>query len=112
MWELVTWLQPISHERLVTVIDLDEFQAGYVPGDHFQVAENVSFSDIRAKGVPGTPPGRRYREDQPWMILLDAGGQGVEQVSLRLPADEHELLQDPGFTGSQGQPFRVQHDLK
>src|SRR5262245_5590866 len=56
--------EPVTHRRLIAVVDLDVLQAGRVLCDEIKVILYLLCRDTRTEAVPGTPAGRRSSRSQ------------------------------------------------
>src|SRR5262245_16435927 len=61
--------EPVAHERLITIIDLNVFETRRVFRDEVEIVEHLLRRDARTKAVPGAPARRRCLAAQRWMIL-------------------------------------------
>src|SRR5437867_566072 len=61
--------QPVAHSRLITIVDLNVFEAGHILRDEVEIIENLLCGDAGTEAIPGAPSGRRGLATQGWMIL-------------------------------------------
>src|SRR5690348_6161123 len=72
--------QPIAHGGLITIVDLNVFEAGRILRDEVEIVEHLLRSDAGTEAIPGTPPGRRRQAAQRRMILSKAFGELRQQL--------------------------------
>ena len=103
--------QPVAHGGLVAIVELHVLELRRVFGDGGEVVHHVLGGDARAEAIPTAPAGGRRGELQGRMIHGDAAGELVEQLGAIGAGGEEELLEIPGFAGSEREAFGIEHDL-
>src|SRR5262249_20545249 len=104
--------QPVAHRRLITIVDLNVFEAGRILRDEVEVIEHLLRCDTRTEAIPGAPSRRWSLAAQWWMILNKASRQLREQLVAVRSGRECEFLQFPCLTRREFEIFCVDHSLQ
>src|SRR5215831_4199374 len=73
--ESAAGFQPVAHGGLITIVDLNVFEARRILRDEVEIVEDLLGRDARTEAIPGTPSSRRSRPAQRRMILNEPLGQ-------------------------------------
>ena len=105
-------LQPVPHERLISVVDLHVGESQRTIRNRFKIVDHVPLGDLRPVAVPRTPSGGRFIPRQPRVSQRQLIGKHREQLLPVSPFQREEILEYPCLSGSEDLPFGVQHDLE
>ena len=110
--ECGTRLEPITHRRLVAVVDLYVTQTWNVFRDEVEIVEHLLRRNAWAKAVPRTPTGGWVWKTQPRMTGDEPGRQILQQALTIISGFIHERFELPRFAGSQLAIFGVDDDFQ
>src|SRR5262245_58479595 len=60
-------VEPVTHGRLITIVDLNVFETWHIFRDEVEIVEHLLRRDARAEAIPGAPARRRSLAAQGWM---------------------------------------------
>src|SRR5689334_6004919 len=86
--ESAAGFQPVTHGGLITIVDLNVFEAGRILGDEVEIVEHLLGRDARTEAIPGAPTCRWGLRSQRRMILNEPLGQFRQQLLALRPGPE------------------------
>src|SRR5262249_17975110 len=110
--ESAAGFQPVTHGGLITIVDLNVFEAGRTLRNEVEIVEHLLGRDARTEAIPGALPCRRILPAQGRMILNKPLRQFRQQLLALHSAPECEFFQFPCFSGRKLAVFCIDDGLQ